>query len=343
MKKLLCLLLAVIMIASSAAVVSFAVSKPAKVTGVKVSSVKTDSAKVSWKAVSKATGYIIYKYIKSSKKYVKLGSTTGTSKTVNDLKAATSYAFCVSAYKKADGKTVVGAKSALVSFTTKSASDATKKQFYSYLKKHYTAVKSSGFPTKAKSGSIVSAKILDFDGDKALEMVTFTVTNDNIGNKKMTVSFFEIKKGKGIIVNSLKNLYSLDGAGNREAWGCSFVKGKKILVSSDITSFGASVCVSNRRVIAVKNGKLKMTKDFHYYYSRGREGFIEEVSGKTYSCLDDIMTAWGKAGFKGHEHKYEKSSDISGAHIYAYHSYGSGTETTCSFFVDKTNVKSHLK
>ena len=136
---------------------------------------------------------------------------------------------------------------------------------------------------------------------------------------------------------------STDRAGSREVRGCSFVKGKKILVSSDITSFGASVCVSNRRVIAVKNGKLKMKKDFHYYYSRGREGFIEEVSGKTYSCLDDIMTAWGKAGFKGHEHKYEKSSDISGAHIYAYHSYGSGTETTCSFFVDKTNIKSHLK
>ena len=345
MKKVLSLTLALIMMLSIFTAVSFAASAPAKVTGVKVTSIKADSAKVSWKAVSKASGYIIYKFIKSSNKYVKLATVTGTAKTIKDLKESTKYMVCVSAYKKASGKMTIGKKSEIVSFTTKSESFATQKLFYNYIRKNFTLATSSGFPTKAKSGALVSVKIFDIDGDGKLEMVTFAVTRDNknANMETMSVSYYEIKNEKVTLINSLKNLYNLVGVGVWEAFGCAFIKGNKILISSDIMSFGGSVCVSNRRVLAVKSGKLKMTKDYHYYFSRGHEGFFEEVSGKEFNGFDDLEKAWGKAGFKKHEHKYNKSSDISSSHIYAYYSNGSDTQTNCTLFVDKTNLKSHMK
>ena len=345
MKKGLSFALALIMVLSIFSAVSFAASAPAKVTGVKVTSVTADSAKVSWKAVSKASGYVIYKYIKSSNKYVKLATVTGTAKTIKNLKEETKYAVCVSAYKKASGKTTIGKKSEIVSFTTKSESFATKKLFYNYLRKNFTLAASSGFPKKTKSGALVSAKIFDFDGDGKLEMVTFAVTrgNNNSSTETMSVSYYEIKNEKVSLINSLKNLYNIVGYGVWEAFGCAFIKGNKILVSSDIIYSAGSFYISDQRVLAVKNGKLKMTKDYKYCYSRGREFYSEEVSGKNFNYYDDLVKAREKAGFKNHEHKYNKSSDISSSHIYAYHSNGIDTQIECTLFVDKTNLKSHMK
>ena len=121
MKKSVSLFIVLILLFSSFGVSASAASAPAKVTGVKVSDIKNDSAKLSWKAVSKATGYIIYKYISASDKFIKLTSVKKTAKTITGLKSSTKYKFCVCAYIKSDGNTYYGKKSELVSFSTKSS------------------------------------------------------------------------------------------------------------------------------------------------------------------------------------------------------------------------------
>lgn len=73
---------------------------------------------LSWKKVSGATGYNVYSYNASTKKYTLLLTTTSVSATVKKLKAATAYKLCVSAYRTASGTKYEGAKSAQVSITT---------------------------------------------------------------------------------------------------------------------------------------------------------------------------------------------------------------------------------
>ena len=99
---------------------------PGKPGGLKSSSVTTNSVKLSWNKVSGVTGYTIYKYVSSSKKYVKIGSTTSTSYTIKNLKESTSYKFCVVAYTKKAGETFYGSKSSVLTVKTKAGTGGLK-------------------------------------------------------------------------------------------------------------------------------------------------------------------------------------------------------------------------
>lgn len=62
-------------------------------------------AYLSWNKVSNATGYAIYKYNSSTKKYVLLKKATGTSYTVSGLKNGTTHYFKIRAYRTVKGVT----------------------------------------------------------------------------------------------------------------------------------------------------------------------------------------------------------------------------------------------
>lgn len=92
---------------------------PEKVTGLKASSQKTTSLKLSWKKTSDTTGYKVYQYNTKTKKYKKIATTKGTSYTVKKLKAGTSYKFKVVAYKTVKKKEYVGSYSSILTTATK--------------------------------------------------------------------------------------------------------------------------------------------------------------------------------------------------------------------------------
>ncbi|MCI8668319.1 MAG: hypothetical protein HFI34_02160 [Lachnospiraceae bacterium] len=74
---------------------------PKQVQGFKQSSASQSSVKLSWtKVEGSVSGYAVYKYNTSTKKYTYVSSTSGTSITVSKLSAGNSYVFAVRAYKK---------------------------------------------------------------------------------------------------------------------------------------------------------------------------------------------------------------------------------------------------
>ena len=93
---------------------------PAKPSSVKSASQTTSSVKLSWSAVTRATGYNIYRYSPSKKAYVKAGSTEGKSFTVKSLYAGTKYTFRVVPYiKTSDGTIIESSSYALLKTATK--------------------------------------------------------------------------------------------------------------------------------------------------------------------------------------------------------------------------------
>ena len=92
--------------ASSSATFTASVLKPGTVTGVAVSAQTANSISLKWTKDANASGYTVYSYNASTKKYTSLGNTTNTYYTVKNLSANTFYTFVVKAYIAASGKTL---------------------------------------------------------------------------------------------------------------------------------------------------------------------------------------------------------------------------------------------
>lgn len=92
---------------------------PSAPTTLKAGSIKTTSLVLSWKAVSKASGYRVYMYDSAQKKYVKLADVTTNKYTVKGLKAGKTYTFKVKAYSTANSTRVYSTASAAFKATTK--------------------------------------------------------------------------------------------------------------------------------------------------------------------------------------------------------------------------------
>ena len=101
-------------------------TKPATVSSLKAKTQTTKTVTLSWKKVTGATGYQVYKYDSAKKEYVKVKTVTGTSYKVSSLKAGTTYKFKVRAYKKVGDSTVYGAFSSVLTTTTKPATPTLK-------------------------------------------------------------------------------------------------------------------------------------------------------------------------------------------------------------------------
>ncbi len=73
---------------------------PDKVTGLSATKVTGTDITLKWNKSRGATGYVVYLYDNSAKKYVKLGTTANSTITVAQLQSGESYTFAIRAYKK---------------------------------------------------------------------------------------------------------------------------------------------------------------------------------------------------------------------------------------------------
>ena len=94
----------------------YIITLPGKASTPTASSITDTSVKLSWKAVSGASGYVV-EYYKSGK-WVTLKAVTSTKYTVSGLKAKRTYYFRVKAYKKGTSGVAYGAESSYVKVNT---------------------------------------------------------------------------------------------------------------------------------------------------------------------------------------------------------------------------------
>lgn len=94
----------------------YIITLPGKASTPTASSITDTSVKLSWKAVSGASGYVV-EYYKSGK-WVTLKAVTSTKYTISGLKAKSTYYFRVKAYKKGTSGVAYGAESSYVKVNT---------------------------------------------------------------------------------------------------------------------------------------------------------------------------------------------------------------------------------
>ena len=99
-----------------------AVPKLGVPSGAKAVSASATSIKVSWSAVSGATGYQVWRSTSADSGFVAVGSVTETNRVCSSLTTGTTYYFKVRAYKEVSGSKVFGAYSSVVSAVPKLSS-----------------------------------------------------------------------------------------------------------------------------------------------------------------------------------------------------------------------------
>jgi len=120
-KNILSIFMAFILIAgtaqnfNSSAVAVTPPAVPASFTAVRASAI---SIKLSWKAVSGATGYVLYRYSATTKTYGRLKVTAALSYTNTGLVTNTTYSYKVRAFRTVNGTNYYGNPSAAASATT---------------------------------------------------------------------------------------------------------------------------------------------------------------------------------------------------------------------------------
>jgi hypothetical protein len=158
------------------------VTKPGKVKGISVKSVKTTSATLKWKKVSGASGYMIYRKNSSTgkSKLVKTVSSKTVSYKATKLKSATKYTYTIYAYKLS-GKTKIKGSGTAYTFVTKPG-----------------AVKKTKAVSKKSKTCVVSwKKTKGADGYEVYMATSKKGKYKKIGQtKKVTLTKKKLKKGK---------------------------------------------------------------------------------------------------------------------------------------------------
>ena len=98
-------------------------TKPAIVTGFKVSGVSDNAVNLTWNKVKSAEGYIIYQYNNSKKAWSRIAKTTTTANSfkVTNLNAGTEYKFAVRAYRTENGEEITSPSYPALNTVTKPA------------------------------------------------------------------------------------------------------------------------------------------------------------------------------------------------------------------------------
>lgn len=143
---------------SGSKTLSFTVG-PVKPTSVKAASRTANSVTLTWGKVSGASGYVVYRYSDSTKKYTKVATVKTNKATVSKLKAGTTYKFAVQAYKTSGKDTYYGETGALFTTTTNPAAPSikvtstAKGKAYISFKKVTGATKYEFYCSTSKSGT----------------------------------------------------------------------------------------------------------------------------------------------------------------------------------------------
>lgn len=144
---------------------------------------KNHSVQIRWKKIEGASGYIIYRYNKKTKKYVRIAKIKGNSKftyTNKNLKKSTTYKYKVKAYKELNGKTLNGKISAKKSVLTLSFRWPV--PGYYYISQTYNN-KSSMYASGSHSGTDIASNGKSIKGAKIIATRGGIVDSINKGCK----------------------------------------------------------------------------------------------------------------------------------------------------------------
>ncbi len=154
----------------------------------KAASASYNSIKISWPAVSGATGYVVYRYYPSTQAYKKIKTTTAASYTDTSLTTGTTYQYRVKAYRTVNKISVFSATSALASAYPKPATPGS-----------FTAARASSSSIKLSWKAVTGATGYEVyratfsTGTYSLVKTTSSLSYTNTGLTKNKTYYYKVR------------------------------------------------------------------------------------------------------------------------------------------------------
>lgn len=282
MSKLLSLVLCVLMVfvmgtvAAEAATVK--VSPPTKVTATTTS----DTVKLSWSKVSKATGYKVYK--KTDGKWKAIKTVTSNTFTAENLTASESYSYAVKTYRKVSGKTYYSSKYTEVSAKTKDMGSTPKPTA--------TADKNSVTLKWTKVPGATGYRIYQYKNGEWAKIKSVTTNSYKVTSLKVDTTYkFKIrpyaKTSKGTVWGKTSSAVSAK----------TVDKTKAVFASSVVTT--DSVTLKWNKVAGATGYRLYVLKDDTWSAVKTTSSLSYKVTGlKSNSAYTFMVRAYKKASGK---------------------------------------------
>ena len=178
-----------------------------------------------------------------------------------------------------------------------------------YMKDNVTISDISEFPEKTNEG-VFSVLIDDFDNDNVVEMITFGFKS----YPSVTMNLYAIVNNKVVLTDSYDPALILTGQ-NALINICAFLDGTTIRFQSNALLYGGSANHTSFSSYRISDDNFVATREFQtggrgtvskpFYYE-------ENITGKSYSSLQEYNNAAKAAGFDcdAHIHMKEKNSEF---------------------------------
>lgn len=212
---------------------------------------------------------------------------------------------------------------------------------------------SNGKPYQKEGAGLVSRLIQDYDGDNIKEMVTFSIALNASDQPYIEVGFYVIDNGVVVRKNAEKS-FLVDTMGVSHWMACVTYEDGIFRISRSGYSGGGTAISYDYASYQVKNKTLVYNDCYTYTFYRGDEKFVEKVSEKTYSSVDEWESAVQSAGYSLNTHKhisstygdfdpatddYNTASCFKGDHIFAvFNSYDDVADGIYGFICDNTGT-----
>lgn len=230
--------------------------------------------------------------------------------------------------------------------------------FYKYIKDNLTI--SSSFPYDIqKSNGVFSALIEDFDSDGQKEMLTFSITHNEVDQAYVVIDLYKLKNNIVTLVDTSREMAAF-AAGNFQSQICCTLENSLVKIDASACGYGGSYIWSKYMTFKVVGDKLTLCDEYSLYefYRNDMYEYEETVSGKTFSSYEDFYSAVEKSGYntKTHNHigyedaefdvnndDYTTAQCFKGNHIFTLlDSRGMLTAEQYGFIHDNTNLADHI-
>ncbi len=205
------------------------------------------------------------------------------------------------------------------------------------------------------SSGVISGLINDYDGNDKEDLILFSIKQNKNDDPYISLELYTIAQNTVTLVDTAEE-FLVSGSGVFDTTVCATSEDSVIKIYKSYSGGGGNTITTDYFAYNIENSKLNLNQKFSSSEMGRYNSFVysNELTGETYSSMDEYNSALGAAGFdvKAHEHfgysnpefnlgedDYTQATCFQGNHLFTLvNTFNSVKNDAYGFIYDNTNI-----